>query len=329
MRLILTAALSLALGSASVQEETNTDPPKQDEVVTKEDEVPTDPSNEDEGATNEDEVLPTDPSNEDGGPTCPSTECPKPECRIPEEMNPDETKPEGRTLSRDEQKAVGSYKEKVKMNEVAAVKQLDAVKTKVAAMGVDAEFLMNLEAFHKAVAALDVKPEYKLTESTKDLNTKADLKAMGAFVLALNLDSALMKAHGEYLVEKINEANTHAKALVQIVTDQNLEEAMVALPLIAHAVQNFDGGRGRINAVEEAQRRIASIYDKNKSLLDNKMTALNQALDKADKAFLAKPKDSKLKTAKTRAQADVKALPAVDTEGLHMRYNKAILPVCM
>jgi hypothetical protein len=84
----------------------------------------------------------------------------------------------------------------------------------------------------------------EIPESTVVLSTKADLKVVGTFVLALNLNGVLMMAHGEYLAgQKDQRSDT--------VDDRHRRE------LDDDPEVNFDGGRDRIK--EEAQSRLTSI----------------------------------------------------------------------
>lgn len=137
---------------------------------------------------------------------------------------------------------------------------------------------------------------------------------MGTFVLALNLNGALMMAHGEHLAgQKDQRSDTVYRRSNGHITDDDPEV-------------NFDGGRDRTKA--EAPSRLTSISDKNKSQVDGQMATLKQDLDKVINASKAKPTTRSHKQPRqSKVQVDVNAL-LVDIEDLRKRYIKAILPVC-
>jgi hypothetical protein len=71
------------------------------------------------------------------------------------------------------------------------------------------QFLYELEAFYDATVALKVKSSYKLTDTTVLLTNPTNVPAE---VESFSLDGALMVAHAQYLAEKINDADKHAKS---------------------------------------------------------------------------------------------------------------------
>jgi hypothetical protein len=226
--------------------------------------------------------------------------------------------------------AVAQYLEEVKKVEETAMKadqksEVEAFSNKIK----NKEFFNEVEAFHKAVAAL----KRKLVDSDKPENKNLlsqSTEQIEAFVNEFIVQGALLMAHSKYSFEKIQDADKHAKAVVEMLIDDNCLEQARAIPLIAEAV-NFDGGQNKIYELDVNHLFYIANYNLINRQTHGKMAALNEVLDKAKEALAAgkngnQEEKKRLKDAVTKAETDITNVTTLlsGDDGFSKNYKKVI-----
>jgi hypothetical protein len=228
----------------------------------------------------------------------------------------------------EEKKAVADYQAEVKSKELVYFKTDVEAFRNAKSISIEKmdEFIKEVEAFHKANAALEVTPDYKLDEVLAGPETfPLNAEQLKALVRAFNRDGALMMVHIDYFVEKFNDADKHAMAVVKMLTDAKLLES-AKLDEFINKVLEFYGSRSHFKAIDDAQGTLTLVYNNINRQSHRNMATLKEVLDKAKKA-LDNSTDAEKKVlteAVTKAQTDVNEVNEllIGDDGLSANYKK-------